>query len=112
MRAQTELDVIRFLSDFRLADYHNSLDFMRTVKTLADSLCVIFVADFLRFILNHCKETRMEIFIMTSESCAMMYLQERNLANAFLISFDAEATPFFTGQHVELRPGLSEHKYL
>ena len=38
--------------------------------------------------------------------------QERNLANAFLISFDAEATSFFTEQHVELRPGLSEHKYL
>ena len=49
---------------------------------------------------------------MTSESCAMMYLQERNLANAFLISFDAEATSFFTEQHVELWPGLSEHKHL
>ena len=47
---------------------------MRTVQTLADSLCVILVADFLRFILNHCKEIRMEMFIMTSESCAMMYL--------------------------------------
>ena len=39
-------------------------------------------------------------------------LQEKNLANAFLISFDAEATYFFTEHHVELRPGLSEHKYL
>ena len=39
-------------------------------------------------------------------------MQERNFANAFLISFDAEATSFFTEQHVELRPGLSEHKYL
>ena len=54
----------------------------------------------------------MEIFIMTSESCARCILQEKNLANAFLISFDAEATSFFTKQHVELRPGLSEHKYL
>ena len=39
-------------------------------------------------------------------------MQERNFANAFLISFDAEATSFFTEQHVELRSGLSEHKYL
>ena len=39
-------------------------------------------------------------------------LQDRNFANAFRISFDAEATSFFTEQHVELRPGLSEHKYL
>ena len=84
MRAQAELDAIRFLSDFRLADYYNSLDFMRnranTCSTLqADSFCVIFVADFLRFSLNHCKETRMEIFIMISESCAMMYFAGKKL---------------------------------
>ena len=29
--------------------------------------------------LNHCKETRMEIFIMTSESCAMMYFAGKEL---------------------------------
>ena len=45
----------------------------------------------------------MDIFIMTSESCAMMCFAGKNLANAFLISFDAEATSFFTEQHVELR---------
>ena len=29
VRAQAELEAIRFWADFRLADYHNSLDFMR-----------------------------------------------------------------------------------
>ena len=40
--------------------YHNSLDFMHNRS------------------LNHCKETRMEIFIMTSESCAMMFFAGKN----------------------------------
>ena len=39
-----------------------------TCSTLrADLLRVIFVADFLRFSLNRCKVTRVEIFIMTSQ---------------------------------------------
>ena len=45
-----------------------------TSSTLrADTLCMSFVADFLWFSLNNCKETRVAILIMTSESCAMMY---------------------------------------
>ena len=46
-----------------------------TVKTLAKTFfdyCVLFVADFLRFSLNHSKETRVDIFTTISESCAMM----------------------------------------
>ena len=51
-----------------------------TCSTLrADSLCVIFIADFLRFSLNHCNETRMEIFLMTSKSRAMMYFAGKKL---------------------------------
>ena len=64
--------------------YHKGLDFIRnranTCSTLrADSLCVIFVSDFLRFSVNHCEEIRMEIFIMASESCAMLYFAGKKL---------------------------------
>ena len=70
---KAELDAIRFWAIFVWLAITIASISCTTVQTLADSLCVVFVADFLRFSLNHCKETRMEIFIMTSESCAMMY---------------------------------------
>ena len=118
-------------SDFVwLAGYHNSLDFMRDrewpgKQTLARRCELIqnhrqwmsFVANILRFSLNHCKETRVEILIMTSETVIQWWiLQERNSANAFRIGFDANATScdiefsffpgFLSARGTAVQPGL------
>ena len=79
-----------------------------TCSTLrADSLCVIFVADFFTVYFKPLQgNTNGDIYHDIRK-----LLQERNFANAFLTSFDAEATSFFTEQHVGLQPGLSEHIY-
>ena len=101
------------LSDFRLADYHNSLDFMRN----RTNTCWFIVCDFRRwFFAVYFKplqgNTNGDIYHDIRKLCNDVFCRKETLSMRFSLVSMPRPLPSSPNSTWELQQGLSEHKYL